>query len=145
MADTCERRQRRKGLGRKNLTILRNLGQVDGGGGCPSTKVTSKGTGLPSDPSLAQSSAKISLGGLRHCGLTVKSGDRSSARSRLPHHLVLLRPHLPTLPTTHLTSHVTHHTNVPSTYQPRTFHPCWSLCLECFALRYLPGRPPYFL
>lgn len=100
MADTCERRQRRKGLGRKNLTILRNLGQVDGGGGCPSTKVTSKGTGLPSDPSLAQSSAKISLGGAaalwvnckiwrsEQCTFTAATplGPSQTSSANSPHH-----------------------------------------------------------
>lgn len=81
---TRVRRQRRKVLGRKNLTILRNLGQVDGGG-----------------VSFNQSHQQGN--GLWHCGLTVKSGNRSSARSRLPHHLFLFRPHH--------SPHVTHHTS----------------------------------
>lgn len=45
MADTCERRQRRKGLGRKNLTILRNLGQVDVGGGVSFNQSHQQGNG----------------------------------------------------------------------------------------------------
>lgn len=94
---------RRKGLGRKDLTILRNLDQAGGGGA--STKVTSRGSDPPSDPRLAQSSVRISwetrgcgTTTVGACGLTIKSGNQSDTLSRLPQHLLLFRPHLPPCP-----------------------------------------------